>query len=245
MAQAIANPEDMERFARELKPFNAQLAMLIPQSLERLINESLSIVDNHPQHDLPLGYRHAIYAKLGPRLGTCQDRTAHQRRTVLAFLTVRHVLPLWEQARPYDKTPHEILSQVEQILEGTGDRKSVQKEAGAYWTYMDNLAFESEEQSYLDIGYAAVGALYTACGDEEFDATAIDYSLTDEDVDAYEHDAVFAAAADYAGGATWQPESDAGKRREFWHWWLKEALPAAWWAVWQPEHGSLQYLLAA
>lgn len=32
MAQAVANPEDMERFARELKQFNAQLA----SSMKRL-----------------------------------------------------------------------------------------------------------------------------------------------------------------------------------------------------------------
>jgi hypothetical protein len=59
--------------------------------------------------------------------------------------------------------------------------------------------------------------LQVAIADEQFDPQKINLNLTDLDVDAYEHDTVFAAAADYAGGATWVPESVPAKRREFWH----------------------------
>lgn len=223
--------------------------MIIPYPLKRVIHDACCIVERHPQHDLPLGYRHAIYANLGPPLGTCQDNTRHKRRTVLAFLTVQHVLPLWEKARPHDDTPHQILLKVEEVMlswkEGNFDAQSAQREAGQFWNYMDGVALETGGKDPVEVGYAAVEALHTAVADEEFDPSAIDYSLTDEDVDAYGHDTAFAAAADYAGGATWMPNSDASKRREFWHWWRAFAIPAAWWAVWQPERGALQHILTA
>jgi len=223
--------------------------MIIPYSLRRVIKDALNVVEHHPEHDLPLGYRHAIYAKLGPRLEVSRNNAGHKRRTVLAFLTVQHVLPLWEKARPHDDTPHQILAKVEQVMSsweaGSLDLQSVQREAGEFWTYMDNVALESSGKDVVEVGYAAVEALHTAVADEEFDPSAIDYNLTDEDVDAYEHDAAFAATVNYAGGATWEPDSDATKRREFWSWWLTSAIPAAWWAAWQPKHGKLQYLLAA
>lgn len=219
--------------------------MIIPYSLKRVIHDGCCVVERHPQHDLPLGYRHAIYAQIGGPLGMCQDNTAHKRRTVLALLTVQHVLPIWEKARPNDKTPHNLLGKVEQVLAGIS--QSTEEEVGEFWSYMDGVAAETEGGPPVGVGYAAVEALHTAVADEEFNPLAIDYSLTDEDVDPYEHDTAFAAAADYAGGPTWEPKSDASKRREFWHWWLSEAIPAAWWAVWQPNTSRypLRHLLAA
>jgi len=41
-------------------------------------------------------------------------------------------------------------------------------------------------------------------------------------------DSSFFAAAAYAGGAVWDSDSDSLKRREFWEWWLNEAVPMAW-----------------
>jgi len=73
---------------------------------------------------------------------------------------------------------------------------------------MDNVAFETEGRAPVGAGLAALSALQVAIADEEFDPESINLNLTDEDVDAYEHDAVFAAAADYAGGPTWVPESE-------------------------------------
>ncbi|MBC6454922.1 MAG: hypothetical protein GDA43_18390 [Hormoscilla sp. SP5CHS1] len=31
-------------------------------------------------------------------------------------------------------------------------------------------------------------------------------------------------------GSLWDPSNDASKRREFWEWWLDEAVKNAWWA---------------
>ena len=66
--------------------------MIIPYSLRRAIKDALNVVERDPQHDLPLGYRHAIYATLGPHFS--RNNAGHKRRTVLAFLTVQHVSSL-------------------------------------------------------------------------------------------------------------------------------------------------------
>ena len=218
--------------------------MIIPLVLRETISKALLEVEQNEYHDLPLGHRHAGYAKLGPYLGTSSDKTGHKRRTLLALLTAQHVLPIWERERAEDDTPRIILDKVYRILANQLDAAQVQDDVGRYWTYMDNVAFETEGRAPVGAGLAALSALQVAISDEEFDPESINLNLTDEDVDAYDHDAVFPAAADYAGGPTWVPESDAAKRREFWHWWLKEALPTAWWGVWQPEHYTLQHLLA-
>ncbi|MBW4506868.1 MAG: hypothetical protein KME64_10195 [Scytonematopsis contorta HA4267-MV1] len=63
--------------------------------------------------------------------------------------------------------------------------------------------------------------------DEEFEQDDINYDLTDADVDAYESDSSFWAAAAYANGPVWEPMSDATKRLEFWDWWLTTAVPMA------------------
>ena len=103
------------------------------------------------------------------------------------------MLPLWENARPDDDTPRNLLAKVEQILAGM--YQSSEEEVGRFWSYMDGVAAETQGRPPVGVGYAAVEALYTAVADEDFDPSAIDYDLTDEDVDPYEHDTAFAAAA--------------------------------------------------
>ena len=123
--------------------------MIIPYVLQNPITKALSVVDQNEHHDLPLGYRHAIYAELGPYLGTSPDKRGHRRRTVLALLAAQHVLPLWQQERAEDKTPVIILDKVYRILAKKLDAAKLQDDVGRYWTYMDNVAFETEGRVHL------------------------------------------------------------------------------------------------
>ncbi len=49
--------------------------------------------------------------------------------------------------------------------------------------------------------------------------------LLDADVDPYELDTTFFASSSYAGGTIWQEESDPIRRKEFWGWYLDQAIP--------------------
>jgi hypothetical protein len=50
----------------------------------------------------------------------------------------------------------------------------------------------------------------------------------DDQVSPEEHDGSYMASVALAGGSPWTPGSDPARRREFWQWWLREAVPAAW-----------------
>jgi hypothetical protein len=77
------------------------------------------------------------------------------------------------------------------------------------------------------VGQAALEALYAARGKPPFDAVTIEEYFTDADIDPWSTDPAGWGASAYAGG-TWDPESDSGKRREFWSWWLEEGMLTAW-----------------
>ncbi len=182
------------------------------------------------QSDLSLGYRHSIWAALGPRADSFQVPKPFglHRRATLAILSARRVIPIWESVWPNDNTPHHILVEAGQVLNGLVEPQTADRDFGEFWTYMDSLASRLKNSSAVMVGYSAAKALCTALFDEKFDPFHINYELTDADVDPYDSDAAFAAAVAYAGGTIWNTDSISSKRREFWEWWLGEAVPSAW-----------------
>ena len=70
--------------------------------------------------------------------------------------------------------------------------------------------------------------LTTALRDEVFDRNQIDLEANDSEIDPDEHDSGFCSAAAYSNGPVWAKDSDSGRRKEFWDWWLTDAVLAAW-----------------
>lgn len=200
--------------------------MEMPQSLEKLIDNALETVHNHPKNDLNLGYRQAIWAEFGP-LG---DELGLKKRAVLAKFTIEKVLPIWESTFPDDNTPGKILSEVAQILDGSLSFSSedASKHVRDFWEWVQDIAASDNQLTALNVGFGAVKLITTALFDELFDSKNIDYNCTDADVDSYDADCSYYAAAAYSNGTVWEEDSDASKRKEFWEWWLKEAVPEAW-----------------
>ncbi|BAZ16818.1 hypothetical protein NIES4071_86960 [Calothrix sp. NIES-4071] len=197
--------------------------MPIPSTLQKLIVDGLSSVRSHPSHDLNLGYRHAIWSAFG------DDENGHRCRTFLAIETVRHVLPIWNKKFPHDDRPEYILNIAEKKLAGTISTEVAEKESERLWNSMQQLGYGGHGMAFT-VGCAAVAALNTAIDDETFDPDDIDFNLTDNE-DTEGNDSSFFAACAYADGAVWKTiagEHDANKRLEFWHWWLTQAVPAAW-----------------
>ena len=93
---------------------------------------------------------------------------------------------------------------------------------------LEEVTSDSEEEPAAAVGYSALEALSVAVQDEAFDERAVDLASSDADLDADEIDAALSASVAYANGAILYPGSDHVRRREFWEWWLKEAVPAAW-----------------
>ncbi len=204
--------------------------MLIATNLDKITEQAKNAIRNHPQHDLNLGYRQAIWAAIGS-----QDESGHARRTALAILASRYVLPIWGNFRQ-DDTPNHVLTVAEEVLNKTLDVQQARSYKDEIWTRLENTASVAEHQDLeyqklINVELAAIAALNSALYDEEFDPNNLNYDLTDADVDTYESDSSFWAASAYADGPIWEPTSSASKRLEFWEWWLTKAVSQAQYSI--------------
>lgn len=189
-------------------------------TLDEIIEKALTSVRSHPRHDLELGYRQAIWAALESSPGN--GDVGRKRRLLLAILSAKHVLPLWEKLRPDDNLPHRCLAKAEQSL---FDRiEALEDDYMAAIQIIDDLEYEP----VIAAGHCAVETLSTTLWDERFDPTNIDYSLTNEDLDPDYDDPALIASYAYANGSIWEESSNDHKRLEFWEWWLTEAVLKAW-----------------
>jgi hypothetical protein len=208
--------------------------MSIPFALADVIEKALIAVENNPDGNLNLGYRQAIWAKFGARLDldVPESKLAHKKRTILAIQAVKRSLFLWEEKYPEDKTPYQIIDQIEKVLQGiiAFDTEEGLTQYDEFWCYFDNKSSgdpAAAESFQISIGYAAALCFYVAFIDENFDENYIDVNLEDAE-DPYEMDVAQIVSIAYADGGVGDPNSNKLKRKEFWQWWLTEAVPQAW-----------------
>lgn len=191
---------------------------MIPDSLSSLIAQALRHLDDAPDGDLPLGYREAIWAELGQR----QSNTGRRRRARLSLTAARAVRHFWLDQRPTDDFFDRAIRTAESLLvrEATAE---VMKTADAFWNetggFRDNDAATAAAS-------AAVKAVLVAAYDETFDAADLDVTRPEDPNVAYGDASYFAARA-ISGGHFLRPETRREERRQFWRWWLTEAVPAA------------------
>jgi len=207
------------------------LSETLPQSLRSVVDDARAAVAGRPRHNLNLGYRRAIWAVFGPPMDsvTLTPTTGTKRRVALATLTARHVLPAWEGTWPDDRTPHHILDAAQGVLQGTHPREAARANRDRFWDRLEKLGHGDADIKVLSCaGYSAIATLNAALRDELFDPARIDYDVGDGAVDPYQSDAAYFAAIACAHGPVRSSSSDADKRRQFWTWWLDEAVPAAW-----------------
>jgi hypothetical protein len=152
--------------------------MNIPQKLKNILNDALKAVENHSQHDLNWGYREAILVEMGPEDEYMSEAVTegHKRRAVLAIMTARHVLSLWNKEFRNNKAEL-ILAEAEQVLNRAIDLNKSLKNSLEYWDEIHYLAADSDIT--VCAGLSAVRVLDVALDDENFDPENIDYSKTD------------------------------------------------------------------
>ena len=93
--------------------------MSLPSTLSHRLSQAAIALNQHPNYDLALGHRHAIYQALGMPGDSIQERTiGHQRRITLALLSVGRVLPSWRTPDPQGRDPHALVAATEALLHG-------------------------------------------------------------------------------------------------------------------------------
>jgi hypothetical protein len=193
----------------------------LPSDLSAALAAAWTALEAHPRGELPLPYRRAIWEALGPPHGD-----GYRRRVALSQLAVRHVLPLWDAEHPDDDGPHRMLALADRLVRGEADPQAARREQDAFAVEVQDLDDEDLRPGY--VGDAAVDTVSTAridYGPEDFEPDRLD-----EQLDADQWDASYYAALASAGKGPREPGDTTetqSKRRDFWRWYLTEAVPAA------------------
>jgi hypothetical protein len=193
--------------------------------LRHAIDQAHEAIVADPLHHLAPYLRLAIYQAFETEPGPSKGQAR------IALVTARQVLPLWQSPRPNDNIPDRLIALTEGVLDGHVPAPIAERSALAAWHRLDRLGRER----VLDRGAfyscsAAREALEAALGRPPFGDVAITERYAEDDLDPYCSDTAHWAMRAWkscAEGAA----AEAAKRREFWHWWLTEAVPQAWHAA--------------
>ncbi len=202
--------------------------MKVPPNIEQLLAESKKALADNSEGHLRLPYRRRIWRAYGPvRVENSRAVISEglMRRANLARLCAEHVLPIWREGFPEDDRPQWMLDAVRQYLTGRLSFDVAYDAKSNFWGKLEGLMCEGKRFNSIYAGFAAVNAITTALKDEYFGLPQNEETELDDDLDPYGWDASFLSSLAFAGGAAWEPQSSVGKRREFWQWYLKEAVP--------------------
>lgn len=183
----------------------------------------------HPEYQLAFETRQRVLLDLGPVQRDEKGQYAVIglgliRRTRLCIACVRRVLPGWESY--YDtRDPHTILELAEAYLRQEIDRKKVQQKAYSFRGGLDSTDIQSKDIPFC-AGMAAVAAGFTAIMDETLEPRkGISLEQLHDPDDPDQWDCAFWAAAAHAGGMPWATGFDKNRYRDFWIWYLDQAIP--------------------
>ncbi|MGH9281181.1 MAG: Imm5 family immunity protein, partial [Acidimicrobiales bacterium] len=150
----------------------------------------------------------------------------HRRRSVLDLLAVERVKPIWNAAYPGDGAVDEVIDAARKVLDGEQSAEWATQLQSRTWVALLDRMSADQKFSAGDVGQAVCAALSTAAHDKPYDDLPPDVDDYDLDSDAW--DASFLAAMAAAGGEVGSPVASDERRREFWEWYLREAVPSAW-----------------
>lgn len=197
--------------------------------LKQLINEAINEVNKNPKGELILPLRKKIYKLLGEHK---EDEVGHAVltqgllvRTKLAILCVNKVMPIWNSVLADDTTPVTILENIRDYIAGKQTWDYLWEIPNSYCTVLDNYIINNNYDNAIYVGYASVNALYVVLNDEDFDED--NEELLDSDLDPYTWDTAFYSALAYSESELYDKETKIQKRREFWLWYLNEAIAKA------------------
>ncbi len=232
---------------------------MTPKIVDQL-NIAREVMQRHPLYHVEPGYRYAIYAAMGPRLETItptlqrpelgiyavSDTSGVRRRAWLGILTVRKVLPIWESLWPIahvgkDNYPHRFLAFAEGAFSGVYSYEFLKEQLDTWYKveFSDSrykmierhIGDSNVASRICNMEHCAYTALCVVISDEDFDPVNIDFR--EQDLDPWTFDVAHHASVAYAG-EVWAPTLDIHKNREFWTWWLDEAVPTAYSMVREP-----------
>lgn len=198
----------------------------LPKELKQTIEEQNEALVKNSEGELILPGRKKIWIAMGAK-----DNIGRARRAILSISCAERVSLIWNSTFHDKKDPEKVLQAAQDYLQKKVDESDLRDQIGDLWTALDDLMYEGKFLVEINAGYSAASAASCAISDEKYDEDKIDDSTLDEDLDPYEWDAGYYASIAYAAGLPGDDASDPEKRREFWSWYLNDAVPNAWSSV--------------
>lgn len=203
----------------------------LPQELRELLAHARSQMLSHKRNDLIRPLRIQIERSLGPYVAA-PNKPAYAlrgvgltRRTNLCIFMVERVSKIWDKHYPDVPAVQDMIQLARQRLEGSISVDDALDGQSRLVGVLQNNADEPlEKQPALSAGEAAVQAVYVAVYDEDMK----DAQKLDDDLDAADWDCAFWAACAWSGAIPSQEGWSQQAYKEFWLWYLDEAVPRAW-----------------
>jgi hypothetical protein len=215
----------------------------LPKLLQLEIERAYESLQAHPKGQLTLGHRRAIYATMSdnPMLESGLDKRGHIRRTHCGILAVLKIYPMWEKFLPDNFTLLTFITIAQKRVRG--------ETRPELYDHFETVAFDYEEsfrklnpewralRAYdpAAILNTALHLIVIARDDDVFayeSVHSVDYSFDEKEVEIpYDFDVAGFAAFCYSNGWMSQSSMNPTRRKEFWMWWLAEAVPQAYFIV--------------
>jgi len=198
----------------------------LPHGLRQRLDQARVQVLAHESSDLPRPTRIQLQLAMGPHLRS--PGVGLTRRANLCLLVVKKVQPIWERhypELPASEAVQDMIRLTEQCLRSEITRKEARRGRGGLMSVLlDADAEPVEKQPALSAGEAATRAVYVAMHDEDADQP----ELLDDDLDATDWDCAFWGACAWSGAIPGHDGWNQEAYKEFWLWYLDEAVPEAW-----------------
>jgi hypothetical protein len=210
---------------------------MIDAELRQLIGNCLEEVAKSSSHSLAPISRRAIYEYLRSKAAN-HDRA----RAYLDYLSVLKIRPLIDDYHDYihEYDVDRNISLIQSLIEGSGSREKGLAMADNLSDKLMREIDESSEEMGDEFGgelvnrdfnpefipFAILEALYCSCGVYRFDDVIVRDNMRDTEFDVWSSDTARWAMLAYCGDEL-SGVSNLKRRREFWLWWLNEAVPVA------------------
>jgi hypothetical protein len=194
----------------------------MPKALEEALAKAKKILKENKEGRLPRQARIEIWRAMNEPEG---QKVGQKRRAALALSLAEKVKHFWNDTFPGDYRVDDLLLTALNVLNGgEDDHEKLYDEANDFSRRIFDLMTDESRFVGTYAGHAAISALFVAMSDEAYD---YEPERDDYDLDAEDLDTSFQAAMAYGGGDVGEKAYNIEKRREFWQWYLDEAVPNA------------------
>lgn len=196
----------------------------LPKPIQDILQASQESIDE--RGELTSESRKSIYQRIEAVSSLEQEAIAHVRQAKLQISCAWKTL---EKLRDFDTEyalARNLLELSEKCLTNKEEIATLEVASNELYTQLEDLMDEGENTFVAAYaGFACISAANAVMYGVSLDLVG----LSEIEVDPDEWTACFYASLAYCGGATWEEgKGDDAKRREFWEWFIHEAVPNLW-----------------